>query len=179
MATDLYPRPWSGSACRHIPDDAQYSVLDLRMAGSGSDNRWNSRREPTLYLAGDSGVAIAEFARHYREDRTPVMGRRAVRRRIYTMQVRLDHLLDLRTPEAWDALSLTGMPYRFLDKDEARAVAGYVRNTTAAQSILVPSMAFLEDLSRWVLVVFLEKLPADPSTFLTNVEADGVFHVEP
>jgi hypothetical protein len=123
LATDLITRPWSGSACRHIPDEAQYSVLNFRMAGSGSDNRWNARGEPTLYLAGDSGVAIAEFARHYREDRTSVIGRRAVRRRIYDMHVRLDHLLDLRTQEAWNALSLTGMPYRFLDKDEARAVA--------------------------------------------------------
>jgi hypothetical protein len=45
-------------------------------------------------------------------------------------------------------------------------------------------MAFLDDPaplegpSRWVLVLFLEKLPNDPHAFLSNVVADGVFRLD-
>ncbi|HEX2767588.1 MAG TPA: RES domain-containing protein, partial [Candidatus Limnocylindria bacterium] len=62
-------RPWEGTAYRHIPADAGYDVRDLRFAGRRSDGRWHWRGQPTLYLATDAAVAIAEFARHIALDR--------------------------------------------------------------------------------------------------------------
>lgn len=66
----------------------------------------------------------------------------------------------------------------FLDAGVARATATFIRRTTSAEAILVPSMAYLDDLTRWNLVLFLEKLPSDLSTFVT-VLPDGSFKVEP
>lgn len=46
-----------------------------------------------------------------------------------------------------------------------------------AQALLVPSMAFLDAPERWVLVLFLDKLPADHRHFVTALEAAGTFRV--
>jgi len=52
--------PWSGDALRHIPAGSPFDVLDFRFAGLGAENRWNDPGQPTLYLAGDAGVAEIE-----------------------------------------------------------------------------------------------------------------------
>ena len=66
----------------------------------------------------------------------------------------------------------------FLNRTLARATANLVRLTTSAQAILAPSVALLDDPTRWVLVIFLEKLPP-PAQFVTAVRKDGAFRVEP
>jgi hypothetical protein len=53
---------------RHIPAGSRCDALDTRFAGLAADNRWNEAAEPTFHLAGDLGVALAEYARHLRED---------------------------------------------------------------------------------------------------------------
>ena len=179
MPLTAFLTPWLGPACRHIPVDAPFGVVDFRYAGRSSFNRWNRRGEPTLYLASDRAVAIAEFARHLRDDNDPAVGRHAITRRLFDLQVRLDAILDLRDPDVCAALALSGAPACFLDVEIARATADYVRRTTPAQALLVPSMAFLDDPHRWVMVLLLEKLPDDPSLFLPSVTVDGVFGVEP
>jgi RES domain-containing protein len=179
VALDHLIGTWSGEACRHIPDASPYDVLDLRFAGRAPDNRWNAAGEPTFYLASDVGVAIAEFARHFEHERTGAIGRGAVSRRVYTMRVEVGSLLDLREPRTWRELSLDNAPYCFLEKGLARAVAQFIRRVTPAEAILVPSMAFLEDADRWVIALFLEKLPADPRRFLTSVTPGPVFRVDP
>jgi hypothetical protein len=55
----------------------------------------------------------------------------------------------------------------------ARTTATLVRATTSANAILVPSIAFLDDLTRWNLVVFLDTLPVDTSTWITRTEYVG------
>ena len=95
------------------------------------------------------------------------------------MDLTVDALVDLRDPAVHHALSLHNAPHCFLDKDVARSTAQFLRRTTPARALLVPSMAFLDDLERWVLVVFLDKLPADPSRFITAVEPAGTFTVAP
>lgn len=45
------------------------------------------------------------------------------------------------------------------------------------QAIRVPSMGFLDQLDHWCLVVFLEKLPADPRAWIQGVEPGAVVHV--
>ena len=159
--------PWRGTAIRHIPAGSPYDVLDTRFAGLAGDNRWNEAGEPTFYLAGDIGVALAEYARHLREDigfsGTPPVYERAV----YQVDVQLAAILDLRDTHVRSAIGLHGGLRRFLDREAARATARFLRRTTSAEGLLVPSVAFLDEPSRWNLVVFLDKLPADVATFMT------------
>ena len=110
-------------------------------------------------------------------DQSPALAAKAYRRQVYRFQVGLDCVLDLRLSEVWSALSLTDVPDCFKDKAIARAIAQFVRKTTTTQAIIVPSMAFLDDLDRWCLVLFLEKLSSDPYTFLPSVERDGYFQI--
>ena len=173
MSLDARLTPWSGIAYRHIPAGARYDVLDFRYAGRGADNRWNEPDEPTLYLAGDIGVAIAEFGRHFAVDNVPALATATVTRTVYRLELVIDRLLDLRDPRTWQALSLANARICFADRAVARATARYVRYTTQAQGLLAPSVAFLDRLDRWVLVLFLEKLSADPGSFITAVEEIG------
>jgi RES domain-containing protein len=177
MTLDAFLQPLITVAFRHLPDGAKYDVLDFSHAGASSRNRWNVVGESTLYLAGDRGVAIAEFARHIDRDRPQTTRGEEVKRRLYHLTIHLAAVLDLRLPEVWDVLALKGPPGCFLDLDVARATARFVRVTTSAQAILVPSVAFLDDLTRGNVVVFLEKLPPDPSTFISACESDDTFTI--
>lgn len=178
MPLDDLVVPWSGTTYRHIPAGSPYGVLDVRFAGRAHGNRWNVAGEPTLYLASDTAVALGEFARHLETAHTPGARRDPVARQVFAIQVALDAVLDLRDAHAWSELSLRNAPYCFLDLDIARATAQFVRRTTGAQGILVPSMAFLDRPDRWVLVLFLEKLPSPFGQLLSSVKSVGIFHVD-
>lgn len=183
MTFDAFLKPWIGPACRHISDGAAYDILDFRLAGQNRENRWNVYGEPTLYLASDHRVAIAEFARHFHEESSPQEGRsesivrRAVARRIYDLHVRIEHALDLRDPSLCAALALDNAPYCFLDREIARTTAQFLRRTTPAQALLVPSMALFDQTERYAIVLFLDKLPPEPRAFIPSVQPDGGFHV--
>jgi RES domain-containing protein len=179
VALDEFLRPWTGVAYRHIPDGSSFDVLDFRFAGRGHDNRWNDPGERTLYLAGDHGVIVAEFARHLQIDRGNDARIATQVRQIYRLRIDLEHVLDLRDPVVWQTLSLTAAPHVFLDKSVARATARYIRSVTPAQAIIVPSAAFIDTPDRWVLVLFLEKLPPDPSRFIRSTGPDGIVRIEP
>jgi RES domain-containing protein len=182
VTPDAFLKPWIGTACRHISDGAAYDILDFRLAGRNHENRWNVYGEPTLYLASDHRVAIAEFARHFHEEVSPLEGRserlirRATARRIYDLRVQIEYTLDLRDASLCAALSLENAPYCFLDRAVARATAQFLRQTTPAQAILVPSMALFDQAERYAIVLFLDKLSTEPHTFITAAEPDGVFH---
>ena len=177
MALDALVAPWSGIAYRHIPAGTPYDVLDFRFAGRAPGNRWNVVDEPTFYLASDAAVALGELARHLETAHPLGAHRDPVARQMYTIQVQIDALLYLRDARVLGQLSLANAPSCFLDRGITRATAQFVRRTTPAQGIVVPSMAFLDQPHRWVLVLFLEKLPSDPGRFLTSVESAGVFRV--
>jgi RES domain-containing protein len=172
-------QPWSGYAVRHIPDapGMPFDIYDFRYCGRNSENRWNIAGEPTLYLAKDKDVALAEYARHFRVDRTPGLAAQTYRRKVYRFQVAPEATLNLCHPDVYATLSLSNAPDCFRDKSVARAVAHFIRNTTSTQAIFVPSMAFLDNLEQWCLVLFLENLPDDPSIFLPAVMDDGYFQV--
>lgn len=173
LPLDDWLAPWTSIAFRHVPAGSPYHVLDFRYAGRGLDNRWNEPGEPTLYLASDVGVVIAEFGRHFEVHRTPPLRSAAVERTVYRLEVTIGRLFDLRKPELWQVLSLREAPSYFADRDIARAVARYLRVTTAAQGFMVPSMAMLDKVDRWVMVIFLEKVPRDPGRFVTSVQIEG------
>jgi RES domain-containing protein len=163
--------PWIGTAYRHI-NAMRSGVLDFAHVGLYSKNRWNVPSEPTLYLAGDIGVAVAEWGRRFPTTFSDNAMRPAVRD-VYRLHLRLDAVLDLRSPDATMELGLSGAPEAFRDVDVARSAATLVRGTSRAQAMIVPSIAFLDDLTRWNLVVYLDKLPDDTTTWITRVERVG------
>ncbi len=173
MSLSALLRPWRGTAFRHIPYGSPYDALDFRFAGVASGNRWNRAGEPTLYLAGDEGVALAEFARHLSVDRPEGIGLLTIKRKLFRLQVSLEYVLDLREGACIAALSLGDAPRCFLDKRIARATAGFIRVTTGAQGILVSSVALLDQPERWIMVVFLEKLGPEPGRLLGPVVREG------
>jgi RES domain-containing protein len=171
-------KPWIGSAYRHINATRGIDVLDFSNAGKYGKNRWNIPGEPTLYVAGDIGVAIAEWGRRLPVS-FPDQAIRPVVRDVYRLQLRLDAVLELRAPEIAPLLGLTGTPEEFRDMELARSTAGRVRRSTRAQAMIVPSIAFLDDLSRWNLVIFLDKMPEDRNAWITRVERVGPLSWEP
>jgi hypothetical protein len=66
MSIESFIQPWQGAAVRHIPKFATYDIYDFSYAGVCPDNRWNLKGEPTLYLAKEKNVALAEYARHFK-----------------------------------------------------------------------------------------------------------------
>jgi RES domain-containing protein len=172
-------QPWAGYAVRHLPDTPGRAAdpYDFSYCGRAAENRWNVAGEPTLYLAQEKDVALAEFARHLRVDRAAGLAAQTYRRKVYRFELRLGAVLDLRSHLVWQALSLQDAPRCFAEKSVARATAQFIRQTTAAQAILVPSIAFLDDLEKWCLVVFLEKLPQEVRGVLLGVAEDGYFEV--
>ena len=169
--------PWKGEALRHIPKGSPYGPLDFRFAGLATDNRWNYPGERTLYLGKDRGVVVGEFSRHLQERRAPLAARQIVARQIFRLHLEIDRMLDLASPEVRSALSLPSDPACFPGIDYARATAHYIRVTTQAQGLIVPSMCFLDDVSRWCMVLFLEKLPPDPHDYVRAVDDWGELHL--
>jgi RES domain-containing protein len=160
-------------AWRHIPAGSPFGVLDFRFAGRAAENRWNEPGQPTLYLAGDEGVLIAEWGRHFATQRSAQLRQMTVERSTFSLELSIDHVLDLRREEVCRSLSIENAPYCFVEMEIARATAHFIRRTTEAQALLVPSMGFLDDLERWCLVAFLEKLPSDPRRFISSVTPRG------
>jgi RES domain-containing protein len=177
VSIQSYIQPWQGEAVRHIPK-AQYDIYDFSYAGRSAENRWNLQGEPTLYLAKEKNVALAEYARHFQVDRSPKLAQQIQERTLYRFDVRLERVVNLCDVDVWQELSLTNAPDCFKNRDVARACANFIRYTTPATAVFVPSMAFLDNLEQWCLVLFLEKLPTDVREFLPNVTIDGTFRIE-
>ncbi len=148
-------------------------MLDFDLLGRSNDNRWNAYGEPTMYLAGDPGVVIAEWGRNFGSRRAMEVGPSSITRSVFRLTLRLQHVIDLRDPDVIEVLRLSDAPECFLDRQTARAIAHSLRTTTAAQAMLVPSIAFLDDLTRWNLVVFVDKLPDDSSSWIQRTEYVG------
>ena len=99
-------------------------------------------------------------------------------RAVFELHVTLNAVVDLRQTPVRSALGLHGGMRRFLDAEVAGATATFIRRTTSAEALLVPSVAFLDDASCWNLVLFLEKLPRDLNEFVTVTPA-GTFRIAP
>ncbi|MGI8962967.1 MAG: RES family NAD+ phosphorylase [Thermomicrobiales bacterium] len=165
-------QPWIGSGYRHKRQGGSQNILDFQFAGMGIDNRWNKQGSPTLYLAGDRGVVAAEWGRHlgveYAPD-TPMIAQRTV----FRLTIRLDSAMDLRAELNVEALGVTWSPTWFLDGEMTLGLAERIREESTAQAIIVPSIAFVDDLTRWNLVVFLDKVPEDTNRWVVKTESIG------
>lgn len=166
------PSPWIGSAFRHIRANASRHILDFQYAGAFAGNRWNEQGDPTLYLAGDPGVLVAEWGRQLHGSLSSDLIGQTVEREVYRLYLRLDRVLDLRDRETSESLGIMDGLHQFTDRIVARATAARIR-ASGVQAMLVPSIAFLDDPSRWNLVVFLEALPDNTQAWIPRVERIG------
>ncbi|MDQ3654669.1 MAG: RES domain-containing protein, partial [Chloroflexota bacterium] len=139
--------PWIGSVYRHIPQHAD--VLNFEFAGLYRDNRWNLAGERTLYLAGDQGVLAAEWARRLPYPWPANIGRRSLTRQVYRLGARFDHVVDVRSPESIQRFGIDPSSNWIVDMASTRNIVRVVRDSTPAQAIIVPSIAYIDDHARW------------------------------
>lgn len=83
--------------------------------------------------------------------------------------VSFDAALNLRHPDACQALSLEHTSSCFADLEFARATSRIIYSMTETQALLALSMGFLDDFGRRSLVVFLGSQPPDPGSFVSTV----------
>ena len=128
-------------------------------------NRWNREGEPTLYLAGDLGVALAELGRHHREPGGTL--------RIWRVRLSLDAALDLRDDPTRGALGVPDDPRWYLDRDRCRDLAARARATPGCDGLIVPTVAVLDDPQRWNAVVFAD-VPDRPLEAMVSIEGPAL-----
>jgi hypothetical protein len=138
----------------------------LRIADLGTDDghRWSEAGQPTLYVAGDEGVVLAELGRHW-GDEPGAVG-------IWAIELHLDCVLDLRRADARAILGGPSEPSEWLSIGRCRDLARQVRDTGTFDGIVVPSVAFLDDPSRWNAVIFIERLqrPLDEAVAVRQLD---------
>lgn len=139
-------QPWIGVAYRHIQDGANPDPLDFRFAGLGMDNRWNKQGLPALYLAGDRGIVVAEWGRHISLN-LALAEFPLYQRAVFRLKIRLQSTIDLRIGRNVEAFGLSSSPMWFLDTEITQSIGEYIRDDTAAQAMVVPSIA-LSTISR-------------------------------
>jgi hypothetical protein len=149
MWADMHA-PFEGTGYCYGPDGEQ---LDLRtIVTDDGPERWSDTGEPTIYLARDLGVALAEWGRHVDADDPPSVTT------LWRIPVRLGRAVDLRSREVASRLGIPEDPRWFLDTRRCRDVARRLRQEGGADSLIVPSVAFLDDAERSNLVIFVDKL---------------------
>jgi RES domain-containing protein len=170
MPLQSYLKPWHGHAVRHIPKTSD--PMDFGFCGRSLDHRWNRVGENTLYLARDSSVALGEFSRHFAASRNSSLLGNLLERGVYEYKLKIASTLDLTDTKVVRALSLDPKTV-FLNREICRSTASFIRTATAAQAIFVPSIAFLDDESKWCLAVFLEKIGTDLGKVFQGVKEIG------
>jgi RES domain-containing protein len=122
--------------------------LDVASLVSTAGNRWSAAGDPTVYLAGDTGVAMAEVGRHWPQD--------AGRMCLWQVRLELAAALDLRDPRVRSSAGVPEDPRWFLDRSRCQGLAGRCREA-GLDGVIVPSVAFLDDMGRWNVVVFADR----------------------
>ncbi len=174
MATPQPPVPlivYTGLAYRTIVGSNMPPIEDL--VSDGDDERFSDSSKPTVYLATDAGVALAEMARHLAIgsdeplDGTP--------QTLVRLRTRIEGIADIRETFTLQALGFPGGPTDLLDREAARDLGGRLREVPGCQGILAPSMALLDQPKRGNLVIFAERLPGRLESVLWPPrEAGGV-----
>lgn len=156
--------PVAAPAYCHGPADEPFDLDKVVTAAHG--NRWNRRGEPTLYLAGDPGMATVEFGRHVRHpddggegDRDDADDRRVVRT-LWQVHLEVERAIDLRRPDVRAALRLGESLEWLFDPRRCLELAALVRETGEVEAMLVPSVGLVDQPRRWNAVVFADCLDA-------------------
>lgn len=158
-----------GPAYCHVPGDGPID-LDKLAGGDDGNERWNDPGQPTLYLAGDVGVVIAELARHL--DPAGSLDGDATRR-LLRLHVAVDRLLDLREPQVRRALDAPDDRRAFLDRAVARRTAGAARSRPDVLGLITPSMAFLDRPARHNVVVFVDRVEGGTRGIVVDCSVAG------
>jgi len=138
--------PVSARACCTGPPGPR---LDVGSLTSTDANRWSRDGEPTIYLAGDPGVALAELGRHWEEQQGVIA--------VWSVTLSLGAVADLRDRTVRSRLGLPDDPIWILDKERCHSVAARLRSDGMHDGLIVPSVAFLDDPGRWNAVVFVDR----------------------
>jgi len=154
-------RPWPASAPWRAPawcTGPNGVDLDVARLATTEGNRWSGPGEPTIYLAGDPGVALAECGRHWDARQRDA--------EFWCVRLDLKAAVDLRDDATRVWLGLPDVVDWVLDAHTCRAVAGLLRASARYDGLIVPSAAFLDDATRWNAVVFLEHSESSLSTVI-------------
>ena len=143
----LLHAPFRSAAVCTVPATDPLNIASLVTTET---DRWNASGEPTLYLAGDIGTALAELGRHWEPAMSDVC--------LWKVELELSAAVDLRRREVRSAIRVPDDPRWFLDSQRCREVAERVRQG-GSDGLIVPSAAFLDDLNRWNAVVFADGDP--------------------
>jgi hypothetical protein len=122
---------------------------DARRVISHEADRWSREDQPTGYVAGDPGVALAEAGRHL------VPGDPIRVTSLWQIRVSVDRALDTRERRVAEAAGVPDDPAWILDRAACREVADRVRRA-GIQVLVVPSAAFIDLPERFNLVLFPE-----------------------
>ena len=146
-ASSALGAPFAAEAVCSGPATESLDVADLVTTDG---NRWSASGEPTLYLAGDVGTALAEEGRHWEPGSGQIC--------LWHVRLELSAAVDLRRPEIRSAVGVPDDPRWFLDRPRCRELASRLRQG-GFDGLIVPSVAFLDDLQRWNAVVFADGAP--------------------
>ena len=163
-----------GVAYCHVPADEPVR-LDRLASSDGDSDRWNREGEPTVYLATDVGLALAELARHLDLN----AGDEPVRRQLLGLELEVDGLLDLRDPAVRAEVRAPEAVEAFRDREDARSVADRARGDAACRGLIVPSMAFLDEPDRGNLVLFVERHAEGIEAVIRGQRHAGTVEVRP
>jgi RES domain-containing protein len=132
----------------HAPCEGEFALEELAQDDDGQD-RWGVPGEKTVYLASDTGVALAEYARHWDAESRAC--------RIVQLHLSPVSVLDLRTRAVRAAVGLD-QPDALLDRARTRRLSRDARALGRSQGLIVPSVAFLDEDDRYNVVLFPERL---------------------
>jgi len=113
-------------------------------------NRWNVEGVPTVYLAGDVGLALVEGGRHL-----PAHPPGGSDRTIWSVLVQARGIVDLRP---WLSDGLVAERAWVFDRSRCHALADRLRSMEGVSGMLVPSAGSLDDVSRWNLVLYVDRI---------------------
>jgi RES domain-containing protein len=146
--------------------DGQFDLE--RLVSTDGGNRWSSRGQPTVYLAGDIGVATVECGRHL-----PAFDHEAIERAYWRVELDAERMLDLRRDDVRMAIGVYGAADWLLDRRRCREIATRIRATGDCQGIVVPSVGFIDDPDRWNAVLFADRLGRPLESVVREAEIVG------
>jgi hypothetical protein len=171
MSRDVQLVAFAGDAFRSVPGDRPFD-LDALVSQDDDNDRWNRPGEPTIYLALDAGVALAEAGRHMNEQEGTDGCQLLVK-----LRLEVDGLVDLRDAATRRDLGIEGGPAAFLDRQRARELAGRLRRRPGCRGLIAPSMALVDHPTRGNLVIFAERLPNGARDIVLGHEEVGRLEV--
>src|SRR4051812_8639738 len=108
----LEAAPFAATVWATGPAASELGATDLI---TKAGNRWSGPGEATIYLAGDPGVALAEFGRHWPDKLKTTC--------IWSVELRLRAAVDLRRTSTRSELGIPEDPAWIRDGDRCVQVA--------------------------------------------------------